>query len=165
VAKNDIRIVSPSQVPVRRYQTEANATAIYAGEFVKMKALGSPYAIPLADAEPVIGTTTPVLGLAKSDSTQTASADGVVDVYVPVPGTVYEIKAKSATAADTLAEIKALEGDRLLIDLTTGSYTIDTAAGDSQTAGFHVVGGNADKKTIHVMLRSGVTIVGDQDLS
>jgi len=165
VAINDIRIKSPNRVPVRTYQTEAGATDIKAGEFVKQKAAGSPYVIPLADAEPVIGTTTAVVGLAKSNSTHTGSGDGTIDVYIPVPGVVYEIKAKSSTAADTEAEIKALEGDRLLIDLTSSTYTIDTAAGDSQTAGFYVVGGDANRKTIHVMLRSGATIVGDQDLS
>ena len=100
MAKNDVKIVDfagHNVVPTVTWQTEAAATAIYAGEPVKLKAAGSPYAIPLADAEPVVGTTTVVLGIAASDSTQTASADGTVEVYLPLPGVVYEANAKTST--------------------------------------------------------------------
>lgn len=152
-------------IPVLRFQTEANATAIKAGEFVKWKANGSPYVIPLADADGVIGTMVGIVGLAKSDSTQTAAADGYVDVYLPIPGVVYEIKAKSAAAANTQAEIDALCGDRVIIDLTSGNYTLDTAAGEAQTSPFVIVGGNPDISSLYVVLRSGATFLSDQDLA
>jgi len=97
MAINNIRIKEGAggySVPTQRWNTEAAATDIAAGEPVKAKVAGSNYAIPLADAEPLIGTTTDVIGISQSASTHTASADGFVDVYVPIPGVVYNAKAK-----------------------------------------------------------------------
>jgi len=168
MARNDIKIkdvAGLSNVPVIRALTEANATAILAGEPVKFKALGARYVIPLADADGVIGTMTPIVGIAASDSTQTASADGYVDVYLPLPGTVWEIKAKSAAAADTQAEINALVLDRAIIDLTSSTYTLDATGTDVVTAPFVIVGGNPDTSTLYFMVRSGATIFGDQDVA
>src|SRR5688572_2843454 len=103
MAKNDIKVVSTG-VPTYTWQTEAAATAIYAGEPVKIKAAGSPYAIPLADADLTLGTDVEFLGIAKTDGTHTASADGTVEVYMPNPGVLYEAKAKTASTVDTQAE-------------------------------------------------------------
>lgn len=140
-------------LPTRVCQTEAAATAIYAGEPVIIKSAGSPYVIPMADATPVIGTTVEMVGIAKSDGTHTASADGTVEVYVPTPSVVFAIKAKSAAAVDTAAEVKALEGDCLLFDLTSSVYTIDTAAGHAATGGLQVVGGDHNKGLVYFRVR------------
>ena len=140
-------------LPTRVYQTEAGATAILVGEPVIIKSSGSPYVIPMADATPVIGTTVEMVGIAKSGSTHTASADGEIEVYIPLPTTVFEIKAKSAAAANTQSEIDALVNDCLLFDLTAGVYTIDTAAGHVITGGLEVVGGNPDRSTIYFKIR------------
>lgn len=131
MAANDITILDGGNVstsPTQTYQTEANSTAINYGEPVKLKTAGSRYVIPLADAEPVVGTTTAVVGIAMSNSTQTASADGKVQVFVPLVGMVYLIAAKSAAAVDTQAEYDALVNSPVLFDLTSGTYTIDTAS-------------------------------------
>lgn len=136
-----------------RWQTEAAATAILAGEPVKLKALGSPYVIPVADTEPIIGTTTPIIGIAASSSTQTASADGYVDVYIPRPGMIYRAKAKTASTFDTLTEVNALCGDHVVFDLTTGVYTVDAAAGDGNTKGIMIVGGNPDTQEVYFTIR------------
>jgi len=168
MARNDIKIkdvAGHNVLPTLRCQTEANATAILQGEPVKFKALGSQYVIPLADADGVIGTMTPIVGVAASDSTQTASADGYVDVYIPLPGTIYEIAAKSAAGANTQSEINALVNDRAIIDLTAGVYTLDATGTDVATAPFLIVGGNPDKSTLYVQIRTGATALGDQDLS
>lgn len=153
----NIRIVNNggSQVaPTIKMLGEAAATDIYAGEPVKVKSAGSKYAIPLADAEPVIGTTTRVIGIAATNSTQTASADGEVYVYdANNSGIVYAAKAKSSTAADTQAEIDALIGKRVLLDLTSSVYTVDTAASDAAANGVLIVGGNADTQEIYFQLR------------
>ena len=140
-------------VPVIRCNTEAAATAILPGEPVKFKSAGSKYVIPMADAEPAIGTTTAIVGIACSTSTQTASADGVVDVYKISPEDIIVAKAKSSTAADTEAEIIALKGKRILVDLTSSVYTVDTAASDGATNGLIVVGGNANTKEIWFQFR------------
>lgn len=168
MARNDIRIVDTAGlnvVPTRRFLTEAGATAILQGEPVKFKALGSRYVIPLADADGVIGTMTPIVGIAASDSTHTASADGSIEVYLPIPGVVYEIKAKTASSADTQAEIDALTLDRAIIDLTSSTYTLDATGTDVVTAPFVIVGGNPDRASLYVTIRSGATILGDQDIA
>lgn len=131
MAANDILILDGGNLstnPTMRYQTEAGATVINYGEPVKLKAAASRYVIPLADAEPVIGTTTAVVGIAQTTSNQTASADGTVDVFVPIPGMVYICNAKSAAAVDTQAEYDALVNQPVLIDLTSSTYTVDTAS-------------------------------------
>jgi len=153
----NIRIVNAggsNTVPTLKFLGEAAATAMYAGEPVKAKAAGSKYAIPLADAEPVIGTTTRVLGIAATNSTQTASADGEVYVYdANDTQIVYAAKAKSSAAADTQAEIDALIGKRVLLDLTSSEYTVDTATADGNTNGVIIVGGNPDTAEIYFQFR------------
>ncbi len=144
-------------LPSRVCQTEAGSTAINAGEPVFVKLSGSQYVVAGADATPVIGTTVEMVGIAKGDSTHTASVDGEVEVYLPTPNAVFEIKAKSAAAADTEAEIKALENDCLLFDLTGGVYTIDTAAGHANVNGLEIVGGNPEKSTLYFKVRSAAT--------
>ena len=168
MAKNDIVIVSTggrSNVPTLRCLTEANATAINAGEPVKFKSLGARYVIPLADADGVIGTITPIVGIAASASTHTASADGYVDVYMALPGFVYEISAKSAASADTQAEIDALTLDRAIIDLTSSTYTLDATGTDVVTAPFTIVGGDPSRSKLRFVIRAGATMFGDQDIS
>lgn len=141
-------------ISTRVCQTEAAATAIAVGEPVKLKSSGSSYVIPVADAEPVIGTTTEVVGITKSAGTHTASADGTVEVYIPNSQIVWKCKAKTSTLADTDVEILALENDRVLFDLTSGVYTIDTAAGDVATSGIEIVGGNSATQEIYFKFRS-----------
>jgi len=143
-------------VPVLTYQTELNTTAIYAGEPVKLKSAGSPYVIPLADGDPIKGTTTQVKGIAKSNSTQTSTADGTVDVYVPLPGVVYAAKAKTASTFDTLTEVNALANDRVVLDLTSSTYTVDVAAGDGATKGIEIVGGDYTTQTVYFKINQAV---------
>lgn len=158
MALNDVRILnagSGNVIPSIKFLAEAAATQMLAGEPVKAKSAGSKYAIPLADAEPVIGTTTMVIGIAATTSDATASADGSVFVYDASgnPGTVYSAKAKSAAAADTESEINALIGKRVLFDLTSSTYTIDTAAVDGNTNGLIIVGGNPETSEIYFKIR------------
>lgn len=141
---------------VRVWQTEAAATAILAGEPVKLKTAGSPYVIPLADNEPVIGTTTQMVGIAASDSIQTASADGTVSVYMLDEGDIeLACKATTATNFDTQSEIDALVGDRVLFDFGSSTYTVDENAGDSATSGLQIIGGNPDTQEVYFKVRPG----------
>ena len=80
-------------------------------------------------------------GIAKSTSTDTASAAGVVDVWMPIPGLVYRGFAKSATAADTQSEINVLMRKRVVFDLTSSDWTVDTAAADALVNCVVIVGG------------------------
>ncbi len=80
-------------------------------------------------------------GLAKDASTETSSAAGVCNLWFPAPGLIYRGFAKSATAADTQSEINVLMGKRVVLDITTGDWTIDTAAADALTNCIVIVGG------------------------
>ncbi len=168
MALNNIRIVDVgghNVVPTITCQTEAATTNIKAGELVKFKALGSQYVIPLADGDGVIGTMVPIVGLAATTSTETATVNGTVDVYLPLTGVVYEASAKSAASADTQTEINALVNDRAIIDLTGVVYTIDATGTDVATAPFVIVGGDPARSTLKFVIRAGATHLGDQDLS
>lgn len=156
MAKGNIQIVDTGgkgNVPVIVCNTEANAAAIYAGEPVIQKTAGSKYVIPMADGTPVIGTTVAMIGIAASDSTHTASADGTVQVYLIDPNTVLRAKAKTSSTADTAAEIIALKGKRTVFDLTSTQYTIDAAAADGATSGLLIVGGDHNTASIDFVVR------------
>lgn len=81
-------------------------------------------------------------GIAKSDSTETASAAGEVVTYKPLPGIEYSAKALLPTTVDTAAEIKALHGKRVVFDLTGSAWTVDAAAADAVANCVTIVGGN-----------------------
>jgi hypothetical protein len=86
----------------------------------------------LATNKPVVGTDY-VEGIAVSQSTETASAAGYVMVQKLAPGQIWLIKPKVAASWDTQTEYNALIGKRVLLDLTTGSWTI--LAADGATSG------------------------------
>lgn len=108
----------------RRYAVAASSTLIYPGEPVA-KALGTSGSIvtPMATNSPQVGTHY-LAGIATSKSTNTASAVGVVDVMPISPDSVFLIAPKVAATWDTQAEYDALVGARVLIDLTSSTYTI-----------------------------------------
>lgn len=116
-------------------QVEASATLIYPGEPVKISAAPSPYVIKLADAEPVIGTTTGLYGIAQSTSTNTASANGTVDVWEMVPGVRYICAATVPANISTQAAYNLLVGNRVLFDLTAGVFTVDESTVDNAANG------------------------------
>ena len=156
MAKGDIDIYDVSgknTVPTKVFQTETGATAILAGEPVKLKSAGSPFVIPLATTEPVIGTTTQVIGIAATDSTQTASDDGVISVYLPDSKVVWRAKATTPANIDTKAKLDALANDRVKFDFGSSIYTVDENEGDGATSGLQIVGGNPDTGDIHFTIR------------
>lgn len=122
------------QVGSTRYKVAASATQILAGEPVA-KALGNAsgsVVTPAATNTPVVATDF-YAGIASSNSTNTASLAGVVDVLNMDTKTTYLITPKVSTSWDTQAEYDALVGARVLLDLTSGSYTI--LATDGATSG------------------------------
>lgn len=153
----DVSIIGPSgqNLPsALSFRTEANTTVINAGEPCKIGGTGVNYAVITADAEPV--TTDPTfIGIAATTSTQTASADGLVDVYPAVPGLVYACKAKTASTFDTDAEILGVLNDKVPFDLTAGVYTIDVAAAGA-TNGLRIVGGDPTNAVVYFVIREGV---------
>lgn len=116
----------------RTYNVAASATLINAGEPVGINALGDTVVIPMVTNQPDASTHLAV-GVAVTTSTNTASAAGTVTVQPISSGDTWLIKPKVAASWDTQAEYDALVGKRVLIDLTTGSYTI--LASDSANNG------------------------------
>jgi hypothetical protein len=118
--------------------------------------------VALADGDPTtVGTATNAhfAGLAKSVSTETASAAGNVTLWAPMPGILYAAKAKSAAAVDTAAEIIALLNKRVVLDLTASTFTVDTAATDAITNGVIIYGGDPQSNLVYFSISPMVTVM------
>ena len=98
-------------------------------------------------------------GIAKSDSTETASAAGTVDLWLPLPGYIYAAKAKTASTADTQAEIDALFGKRVVFDLTSSLWTVDAAAADATANCVVIIGGDYNTQTLSFVYAPHGTIL------
>lgn len=140
--------------------TSSQTATTKAGEPLKVNATAGQFCILLVDADLTIGTDQPFVGVAAEESTETASVDGAVNAYMPLPGVVYEVKALSAAAADTQSEIDALRGEYDVLDLTSGKFTLDTVAGTGANNAFLIVGGDPLLRSLWVMIRSDATIFG-----
>jgi hypothetical protein len=103
------------------------------------------------------------VGVAKSDSTQTASVAGVVYTWLPTPFIVYEGKPLVAGSCNTDAKIDALRGSAVLFDLsaaTSGVYTVSTAATDAAANALVIIGGNPQGDTVHFVIKDGFSVLG-----
>lgn len=96
--------------------------------------------VPMVDGDGSV-TAMRFTGMAKTISTDTAAAAGVVDTYYPVPGLVYRGNALAPTGVDTQGEINALMGKRVVFDLTGTTWTVDAAAADALVNCVCIVGG------------------------
>ncbi len=122
-----------------RLYNVAAGTPIYAGEPVQMD-LGGASVYPAITNTPVVGTSYYV-GIAQTNSTNTASAAGTVDVVPLTANDTWLANPDVAATWDTQAEYDALVGDRVLLKNsvsvtatpTSGTYTI--LASDSSTSG------------------------------
>ena len=157
MARADISIKETggrNSVPTDRWVVAAGTpVTIKAGEPAKQNATADENVILLVDADLTIATDQPMSGIAAVDSTETASAAGYSDQYVPLPDIKWEIKGKAAAALDTQSEIDAFIGTLLLIDLTSSVFTMDTAAGTVATAAFLIVGGDPNRSTVWFRIR------------
>jgi hypothetical protein len=107
--------------------------------------------IPMVDGDGLIGSAssrTIFAGIAKSVSTDMTAVAGTVEVWAPVPGILYRGKAKTSTLANTQALINALMGKRVVFDLTSFVWSVDTAASDALANCVCIAGGNPSEATI-----------------
>ncbi len=104
------------------------AASINAGEPVQ-KLAGAANVTALLTNSPT--ATNRIVGVSTSVSTETASVSGLVDVIPVNDSQVWMIAPKVAATWNTQAKINALVGARVLIDLTTGVYTILAVDGAS----------------------------------
>lgn len=116
----------------RKHKVEAGAVAtIKAGELV-LKTPGSPYVVVWTASEdtlPAVGTDY-IVGLSATTSTDTAAADGYVEIIPISKGMVLMGDVVLSTDIDTQAKYDALVGDRVTIDTTgAGIQTVNTSDG------------------------------------
>lgn len=159
MALNDVKIVSGPYKVVTFQVASGAAGSIKTGEPVKRTGVGSPYVVLCATGDPEIGTDI-FAGIAMNTSTDTAAADGTVDVAIPVPGqTVLRCKATTAANVDTQSEIDALVGDTVCFDLTSTTFTIDEDEGDDDNVhSLLIIGGDPVAKTLDFVVKGGGTI-------
>lgn len=129
---NNTHYTGSVKMLVQANSTGSNGSAghILPGEPVTRLA-GVAYVLAAANNS---GTTTlRIAGVAAAESTETTSVDGLVDIIPPTAGQFWMCKWKTAGSDwDTQAHYNAHIGDRMLIDNTSGVYTILAADGASQ---------------------------------
>ena len=139
-------IVNPASEAFSYKRAVASGAAASIDRGVPTKESSTNVAV-MADGE---GTTAEQFsGLGKSVSTDTAAAAGTVELYLPLPGLIYVGSPKVAAAANTEAEILALCGKRIVLDLTSADWTVDTAAVDGIGNSVVIVGGNANEDKVY----------------
>lgn len=131
MAKGDIIPFENSNAPAMNgtltYAVASGTTAsITAGEPVQ-KLAGAAYVTKMLTNSPT--ATNRQVGIAMSNSSETASADGTVQVVPSTPGQIWLIAPKVTTTWNTQAKYNALVGSRVLIDLTSSTFTILAADG------------------------------------
>lgn len=119
--------------------------------------------VPMVDGDGAIGQR--FTGIAKSTSTDTVAAAGSVTLWLPLPGYVYACKAKTASTADTAAEVTALFGKRVVFDLTSSLWSVDAAAADALINCVTIVGGDFRTTTLWFTYKDGGTVLGQEQTS
>ena len=155
MAVNDMRIRTGQASASRAFRTQAGATAILPGEPVKKN---GHYVVPLANGDCFVagdGTTDIFVGVAASSSTQTASADGYVEVTVHNDSLEYEMAVTTPANMDTQAELDALLNNRVTVDLAAGVYTLDENDADDRLKIFEIVGGDITRGIAYFRVTSG----------
>lgn len=114
--------------------------------------------IPMIDAD---GTTAQrFAGVAQSTSTDTASAAGSVNLYLPYPGVLYAALAKTSTTFDTQAEVDAAFGKGVFFDLTSSVWTVDVGATPAQVNCVIITGGDYRTATVNFNYKQSGTFLG-----
>lgn len=151
MALGDLTILEASQRGSRgaRLYNVASGTPILAGEPVQIRAVGNVVVEPSLTSTPVVSNSAGVeglfVGVAQTNSTNTATAAGVVYVLPTSSDTTWLIAPTVPSSWDTQAEYDALVGKRVTLNNSTtpsataqniGSYTVN--ASDSANNGVSI---------------------------
>jgi len=147
-----------SVIPTQNWAVDSTMANIKEGYPTKANVL--PYVMPCESLDLTIGTDTRFFGIAQKDSTETSSADGTVECYVPLTGVVYGSIGTTTTNIDTAAEIAAYKGVRVVWTLSSSVFTIDENAADGATNALCVVGGDATLKALHYVIVNDASYLG-----
>ena len=156
VVKNPYNCQPTMTCKVQDY-TNSTSTQILIGEPVKLSgAEGGNYVIKLATGDPEAAVDI-VFGIAASDDTATSTADGEVEVLLPLPGIIYRCK---ATTPANLAE--GIRYDTVCFDLTGTTYTVDEDEGsDENVHGLRIVDFDTVNGTVDFEIKDIVTRYGN----
>jgi hypothetical protein len=99
-------------------------------------------------------------GISKSDSTDTASANGSVVLWLPLPGYVYSCKAETASTANTSTLIQALYGKRVTFYLTSSVYSVNAAAADAAANMVTIIGGDPTTAQLYFTYKNTGSVIG-----
>ena len=99
-------------------------------------------------------------GISKSVSSETASVAGSVTLWLPMPGMIYCASAKTASDFNTAALVNAHVGRRVVFDLTSTVWSVDTAASDSATNALVIIGGDYLTQEVHFVYKATCSILG-----
>jgi hypothetical protein len=162
MAGNNVRILKKGY-SVLRFRTEANVKlGALAGDAMIVAGTGTNYADLLLDGMPTRGTDV-FIGVTHNASTNTAAADGVVDIETVGPGTILEAKATTTTNVNTDAKLLGMLNDVTNFDRSAataaGVLTIDetnTTAKKSSTLSLVIIDGDIVKGLLRVAVSASV---------
>jgi len=163
MAQNDVIVVKSPYASVSTITcqvddyTTSSSTQILSGEPVKLSgAEGGNVVIKCDTGDPEIGTDI-MMGIAASADTATSTANGTVEVILPLPGMIYRC---AATTPANLAE--GVRYDAVTFDLTTATFTvIENEGSDEGVHGLRIVDMDTDAGTVDFIIKEGVTMLGN----
>ena len=119
--------------------------------------------VPMVDGDGAQGQN--FVGIAKTDSTDTAAAAGAVDVWMPLPGIIYQGVTKTSTDANTAALVQALFRKRVVFDLSSTTWSVDSGASDALINAVTIIGGDYRTYNIFFTYRYNATVLGQRATS
>lgn len=159
MAAGDFKVRTPLETvaTINRLVASGGAATINNGEPTKQGTAGA--VVIMVDGD---GTTTQLFtGIAKTVSTDTASLAGSVETIIPLPGIEYSGVPKVSGSVNTIAKLQALQGKRVVFDLTGTTWSIDTAAGDASTNCVVIIGGDILSNQVHFIVSANGSLFGE----
>ncbi|MBD3207729.1 hypothetical protein GF319_15475 [Candidatus Bathyarchaeota archaeon] len=163
MAKGDVKIAfTPyDSVPTWTFIVEDRTTnsasaTIKPGEPCKIRGAEDGNDVILVETgEPEI-TTDIFAGIAASESTETSSADGTVELYLPLPGIVYRC---AATTSGNLG--LGVMYDTVTFDLTGSTFTVDENEGsDENVHALRIMDYDSTNGTVDFIIKDEATLFG-----
>ena len=104
-------------------------------------------------------------GVAKSDSNETAAVAGTVSLWLPLPGYIYSCATKLATDINTPAKLLTFFRKRVVFDLTSTTWTVDSGATDALINCVTIIGGDYRTGAVYFTYKNAGTILDQHQTS
>jgi hypothetical protein len=160
----DVKVISGGAGNVIQFRVDDRTTSSQTGT---IKA-GEPVQLDNSNFVEIIATGGPVqtdglfAGIAHNESSETSSAEGVVEVEQVIPNyTVLRAKATTPANINTDAKLLAIEFDSITFTNSSNVITINEDEGDDPNVhGLLVVGGDIVKGTLDFVVKPLATVFG-----